>query len=215
MKKTTVKAFTQPQIERVAARIVGMDWQNKRLYGDFMAQTYYHICYSTRLLAAAAARFTVEQEHLHQQCMKHAGEERSHEKLSLSDLKTIGFTLADFSELPATKAMYRSNYYLIEHVSPLSLFGYAYFLEWVAVRAGSQMLAGVEKLYGANAVKHIHVHTKEDPEHIEVYEKQLDTYSGKDRAVLEEAIETTAFGFERIFEEIQARSGAVARKKAA
>ena len=206
MRRKTMKDFTRPEIERVTATILSLDWKNSRVYGDFLAQTYYHIRHSTRLLAAAAARFTPEQEQLHLQCLKHAGEERSHEKLSSSDLEAIGHALGDFPELPATKALYRSQYYLIEHESPLSLFGYAYFLEWIAVEAGGKVIGLAESFYGKSAVKHMHVHTKEDPAHIAVYEKQLDTFTGPHRAALEESVRTTAADYERIYREIEARA---------
>lgn len=222
MKKTsmpTMREFTQPHIDRVGGKILAMDWKNSRVYGDFLAQTYYHILHSTRLLAAAAARFTPEQEQLHLQCMKHAGEERSHEKLSLSDLAELGYSLKDFPELHPTKALYRAQYYLIERENPLALFGYAYFLEWIGVAVGPEVMKTLEPFYGKNAVKHLHVHTREDPEHIEMYEKQLDQFRGADRKVIEEAVATTAADYERIYDEIRARAGKVRKdapgKKAA
>lgn len=208
MRRKTMKEFTRPEIERVTETILGLDWKNSRVYGDFLAQTYYHIRHSTRLLAAAAARFTPEQETLHLQCLKHAGEEKSHEKLSSSDLEAVGHALGEFPELPATKALYRSQYYLIEHENPLSLFGYAYFLEWIAVEAGSKVIGMAESFYGPKAVKHMHVHTREDPAHIAVYEKQLDEFTGPDRAALEESVRTTAADYERIYREIEARAAA-------
>jgi len=215
MKKISIREFTGIKIERVTASILKLDWKNKKVYGDFLAQTYFHIRHSTRLLAAAAARFPVEQENLHLQCMKHAAEERSHERLSLADLNSLGFSLNDFPELPATKSLYRSNYYLIEHEGPLSLFGYAYFLEWIAVAAGGKVIESAESFHGKKSIAHMHVHTNEDPEHIKVYEKQLEKYEGRDRIVLEEAISTTANDYERIYEEIQNRSGENRQKRAA
>ena len=159
MKKIiTMKEITQPHIDRLTATVLAMDWKNSRVYGDWLAQTYYHVRHSTRLLAAAAGRFTMEQHKLHLQCMKHAGEERGHEKLALSDLEQVGFPLAEFPELPATKALYRSQYYLVDRENPIALFGYAYFLEWLGLAAGPQVLAILEPVYGKNAVKHLRVH---------------------------------------------------------
>lgn len=205
-----VKEFTRPHIERVMGTLNGMDWKNPDVYGEFLAQTYYHICHSTRLLAAAGARFQVDQDKLHLQCMKHASEERSHEKLSLSDLKEIGRRLEDFPELPATKSLYRSIYYLIEHSSPITLFGYAYFLEWLAVEA-SPLEAELSSIYGAKAVKHLHVHAHEDPDHIKAYEDALDRVSGREHMHLLESIESTGYNYERIYDEIKKRVANKAR----
>lgn len=215
MKKQTIKEFTEGEINRVTATMMSIDWSNPAAYGDFLAQTYYHICHSTRLLAAAAARFPLHQEKFHLQCMRHSEEERSHEKLSLSDLKEIGYRLEEFSELPGTKSLYRSNYFLIEHVSPLALFGYAYFLEWIAIAGGEKLMAATEPVYGSKAVKHMHVHTKEDPEHLKAYEGLLEEFSGEDREILIEAIATTAADYERIYLEINARAGSKKQKRAA
>lgn len=215
MKKLSIRDFTASHIERVKNTIMSLPWEKREVYGDLLAQTYYHICHSTRLLAAAAARFPVSREELHQQCLKHASEERSHEKLSLSDLEVLGFQLSDFSELPSTKSLYRSAYYLIEHEGPIALFGYAYFLEWIAIAGGVPMHEVTERTFGKKAVKHLHVHTKEDPAHIESYEKKLETFSAVDRECIMESVATTAHEYERMYQEIMARSGAKQGHRAA
>jgi hypothetical protein len=205
MKKSRTKSFTQPHFDRVLKTVLTLNWSNPDVYGDFLAQTYHHICHSTRLLAAAGSRFTTAQDQFHLQCMKHATEERSHEKLSLSDLKTIGRSLENFPELPATKALYRSAYYLIDRESPITLFGYAYFLECMGI-AGAKVEAIVKPIYGVQSVKHLSLHANEDSEHIEAYESALDKLEGKDREHLEEAIASTAWNYERIYSEIATRA---------
>lgn len=207
MKKQTIKEFTQPLLDELFSVIVPMDWKNPKVYGDFLAQTHYHISHTTRLLAAAGARFSLQQNEFHLQCMKHAGEERSHEKLSTSDLKEIGLKLEEFPELPATAALYRNAYYLVDHGSPLTLLGYAYFLENVGVK-GSLIEEVLEATYGKKGVKHLSLHAHEDPEHIEAYEKMLDTLSIEDRRWVEEGIASTAYHYQRIYQEIKARAAA-------
>lgn len=194
--------MTAPLVEKVLQRVLSLDWQDPNVYASFLAQTHYHICHSTRLLAAAGARFTVEHDAFHLQCMKHAAEERSHEKLSTSDLKAIGKSLADYPELPATKALYRSIYCMIDRESPFALFGYAYFLECIGV-AGRRLENIVKPIYGAKAVKHLSLHANEDVEHLEVYETALEKFKGADRQHLIESILTTAANYERIYQEIE------------
>lgn len=216
MKKPSVKEVTKPLLERVNAVIQGMDWSVPEVYGNFLAQTHYHICHSTRLLAAAGGRFSVAQENLHLHCMKHAAEERSHEKLSTSDLERVGFRLADFPELSSTKNLYRNIYYLIDRVNPVAIYGYAYFLECIAVSPGASFIEekACEK-FGVNAVKHVALHLKEDPEHIEAYEKQLEHFNSEERACLIDAIETTGYNYERIYLEIIQKNQAAWKKRAA
>lgn len=211
MKRESVKDYTSARIERVTATILELDWSNQLIYADTLAQTYYHIVHSTRLLAAAAAGFGPEHEKLHLHCLSHAAEERSHELLALSDLRSLGYSLANFQELPATKALYRSAYYLIDRCSPFALFGYAYFLERIAISAGEPVMARVKSSFGMKAVKHIHVHTKEDPGHIESYEQMLEDLSEQEREIVLEAVDTTASEYERIFLEIKARQYAGTR----
>jgi hypothetical protein len=207
MKKQLIQDFTAPHLELTMNTILEQNWGDQMLYGDFLSQTYFHICHSTRLLAAAGARFDVSRDDLHLRCMQHAAEERSHEKLSVSDLRVLGMKIGDFPELPATKALYRTAYYLIEHVSPVSLLGYAYFLECIGV-AGGRLAEKLEPIYGKQAVKHVSLHAKEDPGHIQAYEGSLNAFSGEDRAAIEESIVTTAYHYELIYREVAARARA-------
>lgn len=207
MKKQGIREFTKPKLDELLGIIVPMDWKNPRVYGDFLAQAHYHICHTTRLLAAAGSLFDVKHDELHQQCMKHAGEERSHEKLSTSDIKLIGLKLEDFSELPATTALYRNAYFMIDRMSPLTLFGYAYFLECVGA-SGKLIEEELQSIYGKKATKHLSLHAHEDPGHIEAYESMLDSMSSEDRRWVEEGIDSTHYHYQRIYHEIIARTQA-------
>src|SRR5690606_24416532 len=73
-------------------------WTSRKVYGDWLAQTYYYVRHSTRLLAAAAARFPLDERGsaLHYRFAAHIGEEKRHEQLALHDLQQLGFTLAEF-----------------------------------------------------------------------------------------------------------------------
>lgn len=202
-----IKKMTEQQVNDVVAKVMSMDWENPRVYADFLAQIHHYINHTTRILAAAGSRFPLEQQSLHVQCMRHAGEEKGHENLSMNDIKKLGFRLEDFSELPSTKALYRSIYYLVERESPVAILGYAYFLECFAVVGGLKILEVIEPLYGKDAVKHIAVHAKEDPEHIEAVEAVIASLSREDLAHVEEAMLTTAVEVTRMLDEVQQRAG--------
>lgn len=209
MKKTTIREFTQPFLQDLLATILPMKWESPAFYGDFLTQSHFHISHTTRLLAAAGSRFELGQEKFHLQCMKHAAEERSHEKLSLSDLAAMGLKVENFSELQSTKALYRNAYFLIERMSPLTLFGYAYFLECVGA-AGAKIEDRVIAAHGAKSCKHLSLHAHEDPGHIQGYEAMLDGFPPAHRSLLEEGIVGTAFHYKQIYLEIERRASSMA-----
>jgi uncharacterized ferritin-like protein (DUF455 family) len=141
-------------------------WDSKLAYAEFLAQTYYYIRHSTRLLAASAARFSQEDQAMHKRFMKHSDEENSHELLAVRDLQKLGYKMADFRELPQTRSFYEVQYCKIEHCDPAALLGYILALEVTATH-----LAPIQKklsaLYGKECVKLIQVHSDEDPDHVE------------------------------------------------
>lgn len=213
--KNEIKAFTQSRLDHVVATITGMDWERKEVYGDFLAQVYFYVSHTTRILAAAGSRFALDRQDIHQSCLKHAAEEKSHELLSFNDLKAIGYSPKDFPELPSTKSLYRSAYYLIEHVNPIAIVGYAYFLECLTVAGGPQVLDRVDAKYGKKASRHLTVHVKEDPGHIEAVEKMLAAVPEFDSEALKESITTVAAAFEGMLLEVTQRSGSQRGRKAA
>src|SRR6187549_486414 len=108
--------------------IRGYPFEEPRAYAQFLAQTRHYVVHSTRLLAAAAARMDDEQEALHVRFLQHAAEERSHHRLAEHDLRKLGGQIEQFPELPATQALYQSQYYRVEHQAPTALFGYIFML---------------------------------------------------------------------------------------
>jgi hypothetical protein len=213
--KHNLKKFTEPKVQRLLEVLTTADWARKEAYADYLAQTHYYINYTTRILAASAARMPLERQDLHVQYMRHAAEEKGHESLSVRDLEALGFKLSDFSELPATKNLYRSIFFLIEHVNPLCLIGYAYFLESIAVVAGVPLVAKLEKLYGKKCVRHFGVHATEDPEHVAALEKLFDSFTETELKHIEEAVTMTATEYESMVDQAQIRSGAGQKKKVA
>lgn len=146
--------------------IRGFPWKNKIAYAQFLAQTYYYICHSTRLLAASASRFSQSDQHLHRRFLKHTEEENSHELLALRDLQKLGFQIEDFPELPQTKTLYEIQYFKIEHLDPVDLMGYILALETMAGEAFPWLKEQATSLYGKECVRFIQVHADEDPDHI-------------------------------------------------
>lgn len=176
-----MKQNQHPSILKLASSIEATAWHEKRVYGAFLAQTYYYVSHSTRILSLAASRFPMENEELHQRFLAHAREESKHEILALKDLKGLGLSLDDFPQFMSTQAFYKCQYYNIEHISPCSLFGWILSLEGLAVEKGLWLYKTVKELYGARACSFIRVHAEEDPNHLQQALGAVKAMSGDER----------------------------------
>jgi thiaminase len=147
----------------------GFPWHDRFAYADWLAQTYYYVRHSTRLLAAAAARFPHDERGiaLHQRFAEHMGEEKRHELLALHDIRALGLALEQFPERDATRMFYETQYYKIEHQGPLTLFGYILQLEAGMVHKGNHILAQTDAAHGRTASTFVRVHAQDDVEHVE------------------------------------------------
>jgi thiaminase len=163
------------------------------VYGAFLAQTNYYVSHSTRLLALAASRFRFSEEQLHRRFIKHATEEMSHETLALRDLKNLGFSLRQFPEFPSTRAFYQTQYYMIEHVSPWSFWGYILMLEGLAVTNGAWLYNEIKQHYGEKAGSFVKVHAAEDVGHMAEAEKAMESLPERERPLVIEQIANSCF----------------------
>ena len=154
-------------IERTKEVIEATDWSNKQSYGNWLAQTYYFVRHSTRLLALSAACCSQDDSEYHWRLVEHTSEEKGHEIQALQDLKALGFQLTDFSEEHPTAAFYQTQYYQIQHVDPLAFFGYILCLEGLAVEAGEFIYDTAKSSHGAKCTRFLKLHVGEDPDHLE------------------------------------------------
>ena len=144
-----------------------MDIKNIRIYGNYLAQTFYYVSHSTRLLAFAAGTMKREQENHFRRFIRHIAEESAHEVLAEKDLSDLGLKPHDFLQLPETRALWESQYYKVLHESPLSFMGYIIALEYFASSHLPSFLKKLEAIYGTKARRFIKLHAEEDPDHIE------------------------------------------------
>ena len=170
---TTFAGELRTTLERFGAVLDDMPWETERAYACWLAQTLGFASHSTRLLALAASRFDMSQQGLHQRFVEHAGEERGHEKLLVSDLRRMGYSPEDLPVLPATHAFHQVQYYWIEHRHPASFFGYVLLLEGLAARWGRDLQERAVAAYGADATRFLKVHVAEDPGHVDRAVEQL------------------------------------------
>ncbi|HEX4924440.1 MAG TPA: iron-containing redox enzyme family protein [Bdellovibrionales bacterium] len=162
---TKIEAQAGRAIEHTYRALEAFPWGERRAYAHWLAQSYYYVSHTTRLLALAAGRLGPKESYMHGQFVGHLAEERGHEKLCVNDLKALGFKPDDFRELPQTSCLYYSIYYLIEHTHASSILGYAMVLEGVSAAKGDMLVKMLDDLYGKPATGFLRLHAHVDKEH--------------------------------------------------
>lgn len=148
-------------------------WEDRKLYAQWLAQTYYYVRHSTRLLALASSHMPLQFEPQHLRFADHLQEERGHDLMAKKDLENLGFSIADFPELSETAAFYQTQYFWIQHQGVFSFFGWILSLEGSAVGVGKDVYARVQKAHGDKCSIFLRVHTREDEEHLPKAFEQL------------------------------------------
>lgn len=164
-----MKDFNQifnDEMTQMGKLIPEFPWEDKKFYACWLAQTSYFVTYSTRILARTASRFTLSQDHFHKRFLLHLREESGHEKLALNDLKDLNENIEMYPELPETSALYQSQYFWIEQEDPISVFGYIFALEGLAVQCGDVVTTRVLRVFGPKTGSFLKVHAGEDPDHL-------------------------------------------------
>lgn len=202
-------------VQLMSKKIREYPWDNKRAYAEFLAQTYYYICHSTRLLAASAARFSQEDQGMHKRFLHHTDEENSHELLALRDLQKLGYSIKDFPESVHTRSLYEVQYCKIEHQDPVALLGYILALETMAGRDFPWLKDKVTGLYGKTCAKFIQVHADEDPDHIDKALNVIEKIKGRRLELIDINLEQTAVCYTQMLDAAQAIGKKEVFKKAA
>ncbi len=193
-----------------------LPWHDREFYSNYLAQTFYYVRHSTRMLATSAGRLTYEdQQNLHLRFLKHLSEEAGHEKLAINDLKHMGHTPNDYKELNSTRYFYETQYYKIEHRDPLAIMGYILYLEVLAQNVCPPLSKKIETLFGKKASTFLLVHGEEDPHHVEEAQKLLMTLSPPSLEIIIENLEQSANAFNLIMKEIEESTQYMKWKKSA
>lgn len=140
-------------------------WENQQTYATYLAQTYYYVCHSTKLLAVAAQHTKTPKLASH--LLRHKKEETGHDKWAMSDVKTLGYDVKTFPIFEETKNVYESIYKEIEQVGPAAIMAYAMSLEGVSARALPSIYEQrIRKSHGEKACMFVKGHADADPHHI-------------------------------------------------
>lgn len=166
-----------------------MPIEHKNFYANYLAQTYYFVDHSVRLLGLAMARS--ENKDFRNRCIKHIVEEKGHEMMCVNDLKFMGLKPTDFKELALTKAFYQTQYFKTDR-NPISLLGYILALEILAAKILPDLNVKIKELY-PQSMTFTKIHGEEDQDHIESGFKQLEMLNERD---LELVLENFEFSLE-------------------
>lgn len=192
-----MKSALESCVARLGEGLRSFAWRDRRAYGDWLAQTYFYVRHSTRLLAAAAARFGHDDvgNALHVRFGAHMAEEKRHELLAVHDLKALGFTVDEFAQRPSTRAFWEPQYYKIEHVNPVALFGYILALEAMSAAHGPWVYEQAATAHGAATATFLKLHAHDDEDHVQKAIAMLEQIDARGRADIEQNLEQSTFAY--------------------
>jgi len=144
-------------------RFLNLKFHKPEIYEHYIAQTYYYIEHSVKLLALAIEN--THNEEFQKRSREHIKEENNHELMALRDLKALGKDLQHYPENQATKQLYMTQYNLIRNHGGEVLLGYIYFLESLAIKL-APFHDNLKSEYNGKASVFIKVHVEEDQKHI-------------------------------------------------
>ena len=177
-------------------------WENRIFYAELLAQIYYQTSHTPRLEALVISKLSPN-SNFFPLFLKSFQEELGHESLALQDLKSLGYSIESFPELPATSSLYHSIFYFMNYESTLSLLGYRLPLEGLACQDSQKLF--YEKmldLYGKSATSFFKVHALEDVSHYKQGLKMLQMCESKDLIAICKACQYLSYAHSAMIEAI-------------
>lgn len=182
-------------LDLITDAVAAFPWANKAAYAEFLAQTYYYVKHSTRLLALAAGMIKPGNRKAFDRYVKHIGEERNHELLARRDLEALGFDLDRMSEMPATRLLWEPQYYKVLHQSPMALMGYILPLEALAANEGGNVVRALEESYGQKCLNFLRLHGEEDIKHVKDAIALVESLADEELRLVGENIDQTVVAY--------------------
>jgi hypothetical protein len=188
-----------------------LPWEDRRVYADWLSQTYFYVQHATRVLAKAAYRCHLDEEPLHKKLLHGINEEKNHEILATNDLKHIGHKLNEFYEYPETSAYYQTLYHLIDYNGPYELLGYFVTLEGLGGIGTGGLYERIVKAHGEKAASFVKVHAKLDAGHYEEMVQYLETLDAQKLAIVKHGIEISTTLYCNMLKRITAEAAKAGR----
>lgn len=184
MRSESIRSVYSETMDGLALKIDSFDWADKNFYSLWLAQAYYLVRHTTRLLALSAGLCPFENEETHKRIVQHLGEETGHDAIALADLKALGADLTLLPEITQTTKLITMQYDLMKEYSGLAFFGYVLLLEGLAVKRGEKLSGIVTEKFGPRAARFLKTHAEDDIEHIERALEQIESFSPEDQAIV-------------------------------
>lgn len=195
------KLFDQSMKNFYARQPVNL-FQDKDVYAEWLAQTYFFVRHSTSLLGYALPH--LNNEELRHHFEHHLGEEERHDLLLLKDLEKMGRKITDYQETYYTQAFYQSQYYRISFEGGTSLLGYILFLEGLAAHWAKDSYEGIKDVH-KGSVLFLKVHAEEDPQHLQDAMKTIISLSDKEQEFIKNNLLFTETIYHRMIQEMVAK----------
>jgi len=193
----------QKQVDQIMgdlfSTISRVNFSNSKIYGDWLTQQYFIVRHSTPLLALSCG-LSLENREYHLRCIEHLQEEKGHDKMIVGDLKKLGYEISDFPEKESTKPIYQSQYFWIEHVSPISFLGYVLYLESLAVVYGQRVFQMADSR-GATFLRH---HHDADTGHLESAYKIIQGMGASEQKNIRDNLNETGYLYSKMLEDLAA-----------
>jgi len=163
-----------------------LDFKDRNIYGNYLAQTYYYVHQVTRVLSFAAGKCDIKtQLNLHERLLNSLKEESNHDLLAKNDLEYLGFNLEMFPEQMETRNFFESIFYTIETYGPNALLGYFFPQEGLASNKLTPLYQQLKDLYGEEATTFLKEHCILDVKHYHNALKLLDLCTEEELKAIE------------------------------
>ncbi len=209
----TLEQLSEIETEKTREAILGFPWEDPKAYAMWLAQQYYLVCHSTRLVAMAGAVVPIGNESLHARFVDHSKEERGHQAVCIADMKALGYQLSDFPMTMQSQAMYQVQYYWIQFRGAASFFGYTLALECLAEKYGPELAGRVLKAHGPKASMFLKLHSEDDQEHTQSAFSQINKLSDHDAQAAKENLVLSSEIYRSMLLEIRSKVASVLQKK--
>jgi hypothetical protein len=182
-------------IESMRPTFEKIRWDDPVVYANWLSQARYIAHRSTSFLGLCLFH-SHDYPDFQKRCTAHIAEETGHERLIDNDLKRIGIQL--LPELAETMSVYRTQYFQIVGLNPLSFVGYIFLLELLAPAYG-QFIIDRSKSTGVSFLK---VHSSADEDHIGQATKIFETLSASQRILVFDNFKMTHAAYKTMLEKI-------------
>jgi len=203
------------EMQRTKSYFLEFSWKEPSLYASWLAQTYHFVCHSTRIISLAGALFPYDRNEFHLSALEHAHQEKNHEKLLSMDLKKLNYDLDAIPVCHNSSLMFQNQYYWIQNVNPISVYGYYLFLEGVAAEFGPKIYEILKRHHPENTLSFVRVHAEEDPGHIGEHLEKLTALPDEDHRLIITNLQQSSCIYENMLTEIKLKTLSTPIKKVA